>query len=128
MDQFHASGFRPHTMQTINKYRMYLHIITVDDITNPHGIHIYNNILKGIQSKRSHVQRPRSTTLHNTTPRDWAVWRISIQWSLMIHATTLQSPIDIRTCHHYHQNTRLQYDTLTSRPYLHNAIFVPYLT
>lgn len=40
MKTFHARGFKPHIMHTLNKCRMYLFVITVEYIANPHGTHI----------------------------------------------------------------------------------------
>ena len=51
MDQFRARGFKPHTMYILNKCRMYLNIITVADITNPHDTHVDRNILLGKNSE-----------------------------------------------------------------------------
>ena len=47
MAQFQSRNFKPKTMHILNKCRMFLNIITVADITNPHGTHICKDILVG---------------------------------------------------------------------------------
>ena len=65
MDQFRARGFKPHTMYILNKCRMYLNIITVADITNPHGTHVDRNILL---EKKTQNLSPQLATQSNTYP------------------------------------------------------------
>ena len=70
MPQFQARKFKPQTMCILNKCRMYLNIITVADITNPHGTHVDRNILLGKKQRSSHLKWPRCLTL---SIRDWTI-------------------------------------------------------
>ena len=44
MAQFQARKFKLRTMLILNKCRMFLNILTVADITNPHGTHTFPKI------------------------------------------------------------------------------------
>lgn len=61
LKEFNSRGFKPRIMYILNKCRIYLHIITVADIANPHGTQIEKWAIKGRRTKHSHIQWPQIT-------------------------------------------------------------------
>ena len=104
MDRFHSRGFNNRTMFILNKCRMYLHVITVADIVNPHGTHVSHWSLIGERKKQSHLQWPRSTL---PTQQNWALWKASLQRTLMLHTTSVQYPLGARLHQHKHHHYNL---------------------
>jgi len=102
MAQFQSRNFKPKTMHILNKCRMFLNVITVADITNPHGTHIIKDTLVGKKHRTSHLKWPNCPT---PTPQDWAIWKASLQRSLMLHATNVQYPLGKRMQTYHHQYT-----------------------
>ena len=118
IDRFHLRGFNNCTMSILNKCRMYLHVITVADIVNPHGTHVSHWALIGERKKQSHLRWPRSTP---PTQQNWALWKASLQRTIMLHATSVQYPLGVRLHQHKHHQyyppphtTHFQFSQLNS--------------
>ena len=112
MDRFHSRGYNNRTMAILNKCRMYLHIITVADIVNPHGTHVSHWALIGEKTKQSHIRWPRTTP---PTQQNWAVWKASLQRTLMLHASAVQYPLGARLHQHMHHQFYLPSHITTFR-------------
>ena len=85
-------------MHILNKCRMYLTVITVVDITNPNSTHISKWDINNTRKRTSHLQWPNSTA---STSHSWALWKSSLQRSIIVHGTLVQYPLGRRN-HHYH--------------------------
>ena len=110
MDKFRTRGYNNRTMAILNKCRMYLHIITVADIVNPHGTHVSHWAIIGARTKQSHLRWPRSTP---PTQQNWALWKASLQRTLMLHVSSVQYPLGNRLHQHRHHQYYLPSHTRT---------------
>ena len=81
---------------------MYLHVITVTDIADPHGTNIAQLAIDGKRGRKSHLKWSTQTT---PTSSDWTLWKSSLQRALMLHSTSIQHPIGTRNSQSHHQYT-----------------------
>jgi hypothetical protein len=95
MDKFIKAGFHGKQLKQLNECRMYLHAVTLSDISTADGLEITLGAWNGIQEDRgvSQCQWPRIQTALPTA--QWKQWRTAIDKVFMLYGTlrVLQEPL-----------------------------------